>query len=115
MLVDAGAQLDLLDFDDLLLLARFGGLLLLEKAEFAVIENFADGRLGGRNDLDEVQSGFFGDLLRILDLDDAAVMAFGVDELNFASADFSVDTRPFLLRGLSAFHWTANGGVSFCK
>jgi len=115
VLIDTGAQLDFLDFNDLLLFARLGRLLLFKKAEFPVIENFADRRLRGRNDLDEIQPGLIGGLLRILSLHDAPVVTFGVDELDFASANFSIDTGPVLLRGLNTFHGTANGRVSSCK
>ena len=42
--VDAGAKLDFLDLDDLLLLARLSRLLLLGETKAAVIENFTDWR-----------------------------------------------------------------------
>jgi hypothetical protein len=41
--VDLRAELDLLDLDDLLLLARLVLLLLLGEAELAVVEDLADG------------------------------------------------------------------------
>ena len=72
MVVDARAELDLLDLDDLLPLALLGGFLLLEKAEFAEVENFADRRLGVGNDLDEIEPGFLGKSLRVGEIDDPA-------------------------------------------
>ena len=54
VIVDARAQLDLFDFDDLLPLARFGGFLLFKKSELAVIEKFANRRIGVGTNLDEV-------------------------------------------------------------
>ena len=61
MLVDAGPELDLLDFDDLLPLARFGGLLLLEKTELAVVEDLADRRRCIGHDLDQIEPGLLCD------------------------------------------------------
>ena len=61
VIVDAGTQLDFLDLDGLLLLARLGGLLLLEEAVFAVVEDLADGRGGVRRDLHEVEAGVLGE------------------------------------------------------
>ena len=61
MVVDAGAQLDFLDLDDLLLLAGLGGLLLLVEAEFAVIEDLADRRIGVGHDLDQIETIFLGE------------------------------------------------------
>jgi hypothetical protein len=46
-------------------------------------------------------------------LDDAAIMAFGIDQLNFTGADFTINARPLFLRGRRGFHGTANGMVSF--
>jgi hypothetical protein len=44
VVVDHRPELDLLDFNDLLLFAGFGGLLLRLIFVFTVIEYFADGR-----------------------------------------------------------------------
>jgi hypothetical protein len=54
VVVDVRPHLDLFDFDDLLLLFRFGFLLLLLVFEFAEIEDFADWRLRLGRDFDEV-------------------------------------------------------------
>ena len=104
-----GAQLDFLDLDDLLALALLGRFLLLEEAELSEIEDFADRRSGVGDDLDEIERGFFGQLLRVREIDDAAILAFGVDELNLNGADVAVDARPAFLRSRGGFHRTTNG------
>ena len=58
VIVDARAHLDLFDLDDLLLLARLGGLLLLLVFVFAVVEDLGDRRIGVGRDLDQVEPGF---------------------------------------------------------
>ncbi len=113
MIVDAGAKLDLLDLDDLLLLASLGGFLLLQEAELPVVEDFANRRIGGGNDLDEVEACVIGYLLGFQRVDDSSILAFCVDQLNFTGADIAVDAWPVLLRDRWGFHWTANGFISF--
>ena len=60
-----GPQLDLLDLDHLLALARLGGLLLLEEAVLAEIEDLADrrGRVG--DDFDQIERSLVGELLGV--------------------------------------------------
>ena len=70
VIVDAGAKLDLLDLDDLLLLAGFGGFLLLKEAELPIVEDLADRRICGGNDLDEVEACVVGYLLGFQRIDD---------------------------------------------
>ena len=53
--VDARPQLYLLDLDGLLLLARFGGFLLLLVFVFAVVEDLRDGRARIRGNLNKVR------------------------------------------------------------
>ena len=55
--IDAWTHLDFLDVEGLLLLAGFGPLLLFLVFEFAVIEDFADRRLGGRGHLHQIKPG----------------------------------------------------------
>src|SRR5260370_23544202 len=57
VIVDHRAEFDFLDFDDLLLLARFRLLLLLLQFVLAKIEQLADRRLGVWRNLDEVEAG----------------------------------------------------------
>ncbi len=112
MVVDARAKLDFLDLDDLLLLTGLGRLLLLKKAELAVIEDLADRRVRGRDDLHEIKSGVLSQLQSVGELDDALVLPLLIDQLHFAHADLFVYPGPVLLRGGRGFHWTANGVIS---
>ena len=109
MIVDHRPQLDLLDLDNLLLLARLGGFLLRLIFVFAEVENFADWRDRIRRDLDEIEPGFLRHGNRCVDFSDAVVDAVFVDELDLADADLLVDARPILGGGLRCFHWTTNG------
>src|ERR1700688_3206821 len=114
VIVDHGPELDLLDLDDLLLLARLGGLLLLLVFEFAVIEDFADrGALVG-DDLDEVQPLFGGDGERVADRHDAVVLALLIDQLHLANANLVIDARAVLLNGQRGFHRETNGEGLLC-
>src|SRR6516164_4305046 len=60
VLVDTGAQLDLLDVDDLLPLARYVLLLLLLILELPGVEDLADRGIGVGRNLDEVEAGIGG-------------------------------------------------------
>ena len=104
-----GLQLDLLDLDHLLTLARLGRLLLLKEAKLAEIEDLADrrGRVG--NDFDQIERRFVSELLRVCKVDDAAILAFGVDKLDLDCADVAIGARPAFLRRRGCLHWTTNG------
>ena len=94
------AGLDLLDLDDLLLLAGLGGLLLLLELELPVVEDLAHRRLGIGRDLDEVEIGLFGHHHRLADRHDADILAGGIDQAHFARVNAVVDPVSFfLLRG----------------
>jgi hypothetical protein len=114
VIVDHRPQLDLLDFDDLLLLARFGRLLLRLILVFAEIEDLADrrDRIGG--DLYEIERSLLRQGQRGLDGCDADVGAIFVDELDLADADLLVDARPLLGGGLRRSDWTTNGCSLLC-
>jgi hypothetical protein len=56
--VDVRAELDLLELDHLLPLARLVLLLLLLELELAIVQDLADGRIGVRNDFHQVQASF---------------------------------------------------------
>jgi hypothetical protein len=109
VIVDAGTQLDFLDLDDLLTLARLRRLLLLEEAVFPEIEDLADGRRRIRDDLDEIEAGFLRLALGVREIDDAVILALGVDELNLHSAYVAIDARASFLRRRSCLHGTTNG------
>src|SRR6516162_6850559 len=115
MVVDAGAELDLFDLDDLLPLASLIGFLLLEKSEAAVIEDLADRRGGIRGELDEIEAGILGDLEGIEEGHHTPVRTVVVDQLNLAdTSNVAVDPGPiFLGRGHSS-EGTANGWLLLC-
>ena len=91
--VDLGAHLDLLDLDALLLLAC----LLLPDVAFvlvlAVVHDPADGRLGERGHLDQVEVLILGALERVLSGDDADLRPVLIDQTNLGGTDPVVDTR----------------------
>src|SRR5665213_1555048 len=96
VVIDRRAHLDLLDLDDLLLLARFGGFFLLFVFELAVVHQFDDGRLGFRGYLDEVEAFFFRDRAAFVETDLAVFVAVVSDQKNGAREDLLIDTRPVL-------------------
>ena len=105
-----GPELDLLDLDGLLLLARLGLLLLLVEAEPAVIEDLADRGDRVRCDLDEVEAGVLGELQGIEIGHHALVLPFLIDQLHVAdAANISVGARSVLLRNRHGSHGSANG------
>src|SRR6202012_5322979 len=94
--VDGRAHLDLLDLDDLLLLAGFVGLFLLFVFELAVVHQLDDGRLGLRRDFDEIEAFLFRDGAALIEADLAVFMTVVSDQENGAGKDFFVDARPVL-------------------
>src|SRR3989344_5616419 len=105
--VDVRPKLDLLELDDLLALARLGLLLLLLEAELAVIENLGDRRVGGGDDLDQVQPGLLGGLEGGGGGHDPLLLAVLINEQPAGGADILVHTRPVLYG--RRLHGTANG------
>jgi len=57
VIVDHRAEFDLLDLDDLLLLAGFGLLFLFLESVFAVVQDLADRWYGVGRNLDQVEAG----------------------------------------------------------
>nr|CAI0340403.1 hypothetical protein SHINE37_44271 [Rhizobiaceae bacterium] len=110
MRVDVRAHLDFLDLDDLLLLARFGRLLLVGVFQLAQVKDLADGRFGVRRNLHEIEAGFFGHAERLIGRDDTVVVAVGIDKLNPGNPDFLVGARA-VLDGSFRFEGSANGRV----
>src|SRR5829696_2044604 len=94
VLVDAGAELHLLDHDHLLLLLRLVLLLLLLELVLPVVHDLADRRVGGRRDLDEVEVLLSGHVLRLLERDDSDLRSVVADEANLRdSSDQVIDSR----------------------
>jgi hypothetical protein len=84
VVVDGRAHLDLLDLDDLLLLAGFVGFFLLLVFELAVIEQLADRRLVVRRDLDQIEAFFFGYGAAFVDADLAVFVSVVTNQKNGA-------------------------------
>ncbi|MND95444.1 hypothetical protein D3C80_876990 [compost metagenome] len=110
MRVDVGAHLDFFDFDDLLLLARFGRLLLVRVFQLAEVEDLAHRRIIVRRDFYEVQSCFLGHLEGLVGGYCTEIHAFGIDKLDLGNANFPIGARAFLDGGIG-FEWSANGRI----
>ena len=110
--VDVRPQLDFLDLDHLLLLARFGGLLLCGVFEAAKIEHLGDGRHGVGGDQDEIEAQFLGLCDGVARTDNALVLTFSVDQLDVGAGNILVRKRPLFL-GRDGSHGTTNGWRSF--
>src|SRR5438477_5721618 len=91
MLVDAGAELHLLDDDHLLLLLRLAGLLLLLEDELSVVHDLAHRRVRRRGDLHEVEVFLSRHLLGLCDRHDADLPSLVVDQTDFGGANELVD------------------------
>jgi len=79
VLLDVGTELDLLDVDRLLFLARFALFLLRFVFEFAVVEDLTDGRIDVARNLDEVETCVDGLGDRLPRGDDAELFSVFVD------------------------------------
>ena len=110
VVVDHRAELDLLDLDDLLLLAGFGLLLLLLEPILAVIQDLADRRRGVGRNLDQIEPGLLGLGQCVCDGDSSEVCTVGADQVNLFDADVLVGARAVLLDGGLRSLWAANGG-----
>jgi hypothetical protein len=108
--VDVRAHLDLLDLDDLLVLARFGRFLLVGVFQLAEIEDLDDRRFGIGRDFDEVQARLFGGEQCIIDGNVPAVAAVGIDELYARDSDVAIGARAVFC-GRRCLEWSANGRV----
>src|SRR6478736_9130644 len=100
-------ELDLLDVDRNLVLARDFGLLLLLVAVLAVVHDPRDRRIGLSRDLDEVEIPSVRIVQRLLDRLHPELAAFLVDEPDLRDADVFVDAavRDRRPRGLDATSW----------
>ena len=109
VVIDARPELDLLDFDDLLALARLGRLFLLEEAVLPEIEDLANRRRGVGDDLDQVEPGLLSLALRVGEIDHPLILALGIDKLDLDCPNIAVRSRAAFLRRRGSFHRTANG------
>src|SRR5581483_88149 len=99
VIVDGRAHLDLLDLDDLLLLAGLVGLFLLFVFVFAVIHQLADGRLVLGRDFDHVEAFFLAQGQSLFQADFAIFVPVDADQEDGAGGDFVVDARSAFGRG----------------
>ena len=109
VIVRLRAELDLLDFDGLLLLTGFSGLFLGLKLELPVVHDLADGGIVVRRDFDEIHARLHRHFHRDRRFDSADIGAVLVDQLNLKVADFIVDARPVFSGGSRSSVRTANG------
>jgi len=110
VVVDHRAEFDLLDLDDLLLLARFGLLFLLLESVFAVVQDLADRRYGVGRDFDQIEAGLQGLGQGVCDRDGTEVGAVLVDQVNLTNADIFIDALAVLLDGGLRSLRATNGG-----
>jgi len=109
MVINTRPELDFLDFNHLLPLAGLGGLFLFQKAEFAVIEDFADRGIGVRHDFDQIDTRLLRQTQRFHNVRCTAIQAFVINQLNLANSDVAVDAVPVFLGRGRGFHRAANG------
>src|SRR5918995_514818 len=100
VLGDLRPELDLADVDLLLVLARGLQLLVLLVLVLRVVQDAADGRLGVRRHLDEVEVAVHRLLQRFLRAHDPHLLAVLVDEPDLGNADAVVDPGGVALRRL---------------
>ena len=89
--VDIRRQANLFDLHDTLILSRFLLALCLLEAEFTVIHDLADRRLSLRRDFDQIHALFYGDILCLLNRQNAELFAVVTDQTNFLVADLFID------------------------
>ena len=98
MIVDGRAHLDLLDLDDLLLLAGFGGFLLLFVFELAVVHELDHGRLGFGRHFHEVETLLLRDGAGFVDTDFTEFVTVSSDQEDGAGEYLLIHTGPILRR-----------------
>ena len=82
------------------------------KRIFAVIEDFADRGIGVGHDLHQIEPVFFRQAQSFDNVDHPAILAFRIDQLDLADANFPVGAGSLLLRNRGGFHGTTNGVFS---
>jgi hypothetical protein len=112
VVVDHRAELDLLDLDRLLPLARFRCFLLSGILVLPVVHDLADGRAGIRRNFDQIHADFLSHPDGEDGLDRAPVLTGLVDQLDLRIADIIIDARPVFAGSGRSFIRTANGWFS---
>ena len=105
--IDLGAQTDFFKLAVLAVAAGFLLFLFLLVLPLAIVHDPADGGLGLRRDLHQVQAGFARAALGFVEVDDADLFVVVVNQENRRDADEVVDAQPFArvaLRGESSLN-----------
>lgn len=89
--VDAGGHANLFDLYNALVFTVFLVLLHLIEAEFAVVHDLADGRIGGRRDLDQIQILFSSQIQGCLAGHDPQLGPVGSDHTELLVLNFFVE------------------------
>ena len=110
--IGAGAELDFLDLDDLLLGLGLGRLLLLLVLELAVVHEPAHGGVCGGGDLDQIDIQFPGHAKRFHRGDDAQRLVLDPVEAHLRCHDLPVQTVFALRVGHAAVHESSDGSSS---
>ena len=100
MLIDGDGELDFLDDDDLLLLARRAVALVLLVKELAVVLNAADGRIALGETSTRSRAALAGDLQSFEGRQNSELFAVFVDDADFARANSVVNADKRLGRTL---------------
>src|SRR5215217_7601500 len=107
MSVDVRPDFYFLDFNGFLLFARLVGLFLRLVFEFAIVEDLANGRLGARRYLDQVEACLLGQRQGLGRAHDADLFTFFIDQKYFAGIYPIVHTRPIITGTLFFDKWFA--------
>lgn len=108
VLIHGNGELNFLDDDNLLLLARSAVALVLLVEILAVILDAADGGNGVWGDFHEIQRTFARDLQRVERGHDAKLFAIFIDHADFARADFFVGADETLDGTLVSKRWNSS-------
>lgn len=90
--IGSRTELDFLDLDDFLFLARFGFAFLGFVFELSEIHDLADGRLGVRRNLDQIETGFFGHCHCAGGCHHTNILSVCPNETDFRGTDAFIDT-----------------------
>ena len=112
VLVDGDGELDFLDDDDFLLLARGPFALVFLVEEFAVVLNAADRRHGVGRDFHQIQAALAGNLQSFKGRKNAELLAVFVNDANFTRANPIVDADKCFAERLSMCRLQMRGTVA---
>jgi hypothetical protein len=118
MIVNHRAHLYLFDFNDFLLLAGFGGLLLLLEFELAIIQDLGHRRHCVGRDFDQIEIGLLGHCEGLTGGNDPNILSIGSDEAHLARVDTVVyPVAFFFLRGggTAGKCWPPGGYAQVCQ